>query len=738
MSLEPILQAIQSYHPTPDLELVKRAYLYAENAHAGQVRASGEPYMLHPSEVALLVCRLKLDLPSVAAALLHDTLEDTESEATEIEKLCGKEVAEIVEGVTKLTRIEFTSKEEEQAENFRKMLLAMAKDIRVILVKLCDRLHNMRTLQFLSEERRRRMARETQDIYAPLANRLGIHWVKSELEDLCLLHLRPEVYKLIDDNFRALGGEYDAYIAGTCEEIRKRLEEAGIAGTVQGRAKHYFSIWQKMERNNLSFEEIHDLLGFRVVVPTVRACYEALGVVHSCWKPVPGRFKDYIAMPKPNMYQSLHTTVIGSGGKRIEIQIRTPEMHRIAEEGIAAHWVYKEKRPENAVTFDLHWVRDLVDTQQYLKNPDEFIQSVKSELFPKEVFVFTPRGDLLRLPFNSTPVDFAYGVHTDVGHRTVGARVNGQQVGLDCRLRNGDTVEIVTSRTHVPSKDWLRFVQSSKARQRIRAFLKTEEHARSLALGVEMLSKDLRKVRQSLKRLEKEGRILEVAQQLGLKSEGELYAEVGYGKLSTTKVLAQVLPEESDIEEKLKTEASALDRIFKRAALVSRTKVGVRVGGFDDILVRFAKCCEPLPGDRVVGFISRGRGVTVHHADCNQALQCDPLRQVDVHWDTSVRAPRRVQLTVHSQDRKGLLMNLSQAITNHGANISTAQIKTTEQGKALNYFEIAVEDARQLQAIIRGLEMVPGVTKVERIRRPSTDFDGPDDDTPAVADDKKS
>jgi GTP diphosphokinase / guanosine-3',5'-bis(diphosphate) 3'-diphosphatase len=419
-------------------------------------------------------------------------------------------------------------------------------------------------------------------------------------------------------------------------------------------------------------------------------------------------------MPKPNMYQSLHTTVIGPNGQRIEIQIRTPEMNSIADEGIAAHWRYKEKG--SSTSFDLQWVKELVETQQYLKNPDEFIQSVKGELFPEEVFVFTPKGDLIRLPYGSCPIDFAYAVHTDVGHRTTGSRVNGQLVQLDHKLENGDTVEVITSKTHVPSKDWLKFLKSSKAKQRVRAFLKSEEHARSLAIGFDILTKDLRKVKQSLKKLEKSGKLLEIAQGFGLKTEGELYAEIGYGKISSSKVLAKVLPEGLDVEETLRKQTTPLERIFQRAAKASRQKVGVRVSGFDDILVRFAKCCEPLPGDRIVGFITRGRGVTVHYANCPQALQSDPLRRVDVSWDSAVSAERRVRMMVHSQDQIGLLANLSQAITSCGANINSAQIKTTTHGKAVNTFELSIQDARHLDRVKRSLEMVPGVTKVERVR----------------------
>ncbi|MCO6432141.1 MAG: bifunctional (p)ppGpp synthetase/guanosine-3',5'-bis(diphosphate) 3'-pyrophosphohydrolase [Deltaproteobacteria bacterium] len=720
MQFDTLAEAIQKYHPNPDIKLVKDAYDFAARIHRGQVRASGEPYLNHLIGTALLACELKLDIPSVVAALLHDSVEDCAVSREDLVQGFGSEVADIVEGVTKLTRIEFDSKEEKQAENFRKMLIAMAKDIRVVLVKLCDRLHNMRTLHYLSEEKQRRISEETLEIYAPLANRLGIHWLKSELEDYCLMYLRPEAYQLIKENLGKTASERENYINEVSRDIQKRLEESGVSASIKGRAKHFHSIWQKMEKSNLAFDEVHDILGFRIIVPTVRACYETLGIIHSVYKPVPNRFKDYIAMPKPNMYQSLHTTVIGPAGQRIEIQIRTPEMNSIAEEGIAAHWRYKEG--EGPAAFDLQWVKELVETQQYLKNPDEFIQSVKGELFPEEVFVFTPKGDLIRLSYGSTPVDFAYAVHTDIGHRTTGSRVNGQLVQLDHKLENGDTVEIITSKNHVPSKDWLRFLKSTKAKQRVRAFLKSEERARSLAIGFDILTKDLRKVKLGLKKLEKEGKLLDVAQSFGLKTEGDLYAEVGYGKISSSKVLAKLLPDSLNVEDTLRKETTPIERIFQQAAKASRNKVGVKVSGFDDILVRFAKCCEPLPGDRIVGFITRGRGVTVHYANCPQAMQMDPLRQVAVSWDTAVSTIRRVKLTVHSQDQIGLLANMSHAITSAGANIYSAQIKTTSQHKAINSFEIEVQDVKHFERVKRALEMVPGVTKVERVR--SSQYDG--------------
>ncbi len=715
-------EAVRKYHPNPDLAFLEKAYRYAENNHKAQVRASGEPYLNHLVETALLACKLKLDVPSICAALLHDTIEDCQVTPDDIASQFSKEISEIVEGVTKLTRIEFESREEKQAENFRKMLIAMSKDIRVVLVKLCDRLHNMRTLDFLSEEKRRAIAEETRDIYAPLANRLGIFWIKSDLQDLCLKHLRPEVYAQLTQKLKNFIGESERYVESTCLDIKRHLDESGVSATVLGRQKHLGSVWTKMERDNLAFEEIHDLIGFRVIVPSVRACYESLGVVHFAYKPIPGRFKDYIAMPKPNMYQSLHTTVIGPEGHRIEIQIRTPDMNKIADEGIAAHWRYKEGSANPA--FDLQWVRELVETQQYLKNPDEFIQSVKSELFPEEVFVFTPRGDLIRLPYNATPIDFAYAVHTDVGHHATGAKVNGQIVPLHHKLGNGDTVEVMTLRNHVPSKDWLKFVQSTKAKQRIRAFLKSEERSRSLAIGLEIISKEIKRAKLNLKTLEQEGKLEQVAGDFGLKSVGDLYAEIGYGKIGVNKVIAKIAPEVQKLDSLESDSSSPIRRIFKKAAQASKSSSGIKVGGFDDIVVRFARCCQPLPGDRIVGFITRGRGVAVHHADCPQVMEMDPLRKVDVEWDSAqVDSVRRVFLRVYSQDQPGLLANMTRAITDQKANIYSATVRTNEFTKAQNTFEVDVQDAKHFAKIIRSLELVPGVIKVERIRIEEAELD---------------
>lgn len=704
---EIISSAIKHYHPSPDIDLLKNCFEFAQLCHQGQVRASGEAYFIHPCEVALLTCRLKLDQPSIMAALLHDVVEDCDVTVETIKQKFGKETAEIVDGVTNLGKLEFDSKELHAAESFRKMFIAMARDIRVILVKLCDRLHNMRTLGFVSQEKQIRKALETKEIYAPLANRLGLFWMKSELEDISFKYLRPELYQEISDNFDLTAGLRGSYIKKTSLEIAAVLENAGISASVKGRHKHFYSIWQKMERLKLGFNEIHDLLGFRIIVASLRGCYESLGVIHSHWNPVPGSFKDYIAMPKPNMYQSLHTQVIGPEGKRIEVQIRSVEMDRIAEEGVAAHWRYKEAG--KSVEFDLQWVKDLVESQAYISNPDEFIQSVKSELFPKEVFVFTPQGRLIRLPIKSTPIDFAYYVHSDVGNRASGAKVNGSIVPLSHVLENGDTVEIITSKNHVPSKDWLDFIQSSKAKQKVRQFIKSKERETAIEIGTEVIFREFKKAKINLKEVEKDGKLLQVASEFGITTLDELYAELGYGKLSIQRLISKFQPDQ------IPEDKTNLEQIYRNAAITSREKRGVKVSGLDDIMVRFGKCCEPLWGDRIVGFITRGRGVTVHRADCPESLTADSLRLVPVSWDDGQQKERRVKINIISQDQRGLLATVSKAITDAGGDIKSANISINSVNKANIAFEIMITDAVQLQKIIRAIEMIPGIIKVTRI-----------------------
>lgn len=721
MKLQEIIAAVQEYHPDPDLDLIRRAFAFVRRHHEGQTRASGEPYITHVTEVAFLATKLKLDVSSIVAAFLHDTVEDTDVTIEEIGREFGSDVAELVDGVTKLSRVNFSSRVEAQAENFRKMLLAMAKDIRVLLVKLCDRIHNMRTLEFLSESRRVRIAQETIDIYAPLAHRLGIYWMKSELEDLSFRYLKPEIYNNVKQQVNKKKKERQRYIEDTTKLLQREFEQNGITANVLGRPKHFYSIYEKMERDGLSFDEIYDLIAFRITVPTQRDCYAALGVVHAAWKPIPGRFKDYIAMPKPNKYQSLHTTVIGPQGARIEIQIRTPDMHEVAERGIAAHWIYKEgglqakHLPQDGLQFA--WLRDLLESEKLLRDPLEFIALVKEDLFPKEVYVFSPKGDLIALGAGSTPIDFAYHIHSEIGDHCCAARVNGQQVPLSYRLKNGDTVEIVRSNSQSPSKDWLTIVATSKAKQRIRSWLRTEESSRSITVGKELLTKDLRKVKLNLNVITKDGSLMRISQEMGFRDLELLFAEIGYGKVSTTQIVRKLLPNEADIDRKLAEEESTLQKIFHKAAKAFGDRGGIKVNGIEDVVFRFANCCEPLPGDELVGYVTRGRGVAIHKQGCTQTHSFDPRRLLPVTWDDSIKTLRRVRLKVICTDRVGLLAAMSQSISGTGANILAAQLNATPGGKSVTSFDVHVESAVQLNLILRALQNVEGVLKIERDKK---------------------
>ncbi|MBE9582224.1 MAG: bifunctional (p)ppGpp synthetase/guanosine-3',5'-bis(diphosphate) 3'-pyrophosphohydrolase, partial [Proteobacteria bacterium] len=592
-----IMDRISAYHPEANLDLVERAYVYSARIHDGQVRLSGEPYLSHPLEVAGLLTQLKLDTISIAAGLLHDVLEDTGTTAEELTEMFGPQVTHIVVGVTKLSSLSFRSSEARQAESIRKMILAMADDIRVILIKLCDRVHNMRTLQFQKEHKQVRIAQETFDIYAPIANRLGIYWIKNELEDISFLYLFPHEYREIANLVDRKKEEQQKHIETMKEIIRNKMTEAHLDCGIQGRHKHFYGIHQKMMAQQVSFEDVYDILGFRIILDTVQQCYEALGVIHSIWKPIPKRFKDHIGIPKPNMYQSLHTTVIGPFGERVEIQIRTKEMDRVARDGIAAHWQYKEG---DAV--DEHdgrvfaWLRKLVEEQKYVKDPDEFMEAVRIELFPDEVYVFTPQGDVLNLPRGATPVDFAYAIHSEVGNQCMGAKVNGRIVPLKYELKTGERVEITTSTNHRPSKDWLGFIRTARARSRIRQHIKAEEQEQSLALGREMCEKAFRKYHLSLNRHIKSGDIEKAVQDLGYKTADDLIAGVGYGKVTALQVVRYFVPK-SELKE---PKESIVDKLKERIRR-PKPKSGILVKGVDNVLVRYGKCCSPLPGDPVVG-----------------------------------------------------------------------------------------------------------------------------------------
>lgn len=713
MTATALINKIRSYHPEAEVATIQKAYDFSARVHEGQQRLSGEPYLVHPVEVAKIIIDMKLDVPSVVTGLLHDTVEDTLTSLGEIEETFGPEIATLVDGVTKISQINITSHEERQAENFRKMILAMARDIRVVLVKLADRVHNMRTLSYLPEEKQREIAQETLDIYAPLAHRLGIYWLKSELEDNTLRYLHPEIYYQLKRNVAKKKAEREAYIAEVISIFKKRLEEAGIEVEVSGRPKHFYSIYQKMQSQNLLFDQIYDLVAFRIWVDSVRECYEALGVVHSHWKPVPGRFKDYIALPKANMYQSLHTTVIGPYGERVEVQIRTHEMHRIAEEGIAAHWKYKEGGGvalEEAQRFV--WLRQLLEWQQQLKDPREFLQSVKEDLFTKEVYVFTPKGDLLNFPQGATVIDFAYRIHSEVGNHCTGARVNGRLVPLRYQLQNGDTVEIVTTAHQTPSKDWLKIVKTSKAQARIRQWIKAQQRERSVALGRELLERDLARYRLDLAALRKQGKLEELIRTVSLKDEETLLASIGYGQITTGHLLSHLLPPQELSQGR--PEEEGIERTLHRVA--PEAKAGVRVGGVDDVLVHFARCCNPLPGEHILGVITRGRGVTVHSVECQRLLESDPQRHIAVEWDNGASHLRPVKVEVLCEDRPGLLAAMSKAISSAGINIANADVRTLLDKRALNVFEVMVGSAHDLNRVMRNLGRVRGVVRVARVR----------------------
>ncbi len=709
-----IIDKIIENNPDAELDLVDRAYIYSAQVHDGQVRLSGEPYLSHPLEVAGILADMKLDVVSVAAALLHDVIEDTHATKEEIESMFGKDVALIVDGVTKLSKMAFKSSQERQAENFRKMILAMANDIRVIFIKLADRLHNIRTLQFHKlEDRKRKIAQETVDIYAPLAARLGIYWIKKELEDTSFMYIMPDEYEKIKGMVNKDRIEREVYVENIKSKINEKMAQVGLTCEVQGRYKQYWSIYSKMKAQNLTFEDVHDLVAFRLILDTVPQCYEALGHIHSMWKPIAKKFKDYIGFPKPNMYQSLHTTVSDTNGDRIEIQIRTAEMDRVAESGIAAHWSYKEGRQtEENVGKTYSWLRNLVENQETIKDPDEFLESVRIDLFPDEVYVFTPTGEIHSLPRGATPIDFAYLIHTEVGNLCTGAKVNNRMVALSTELKTGDRVEIITTKNTTPSKDWLHFVKTVKARSRIRQWIKQQEKERSITLGREMLEKVFRKHRLNFNAISKTEDFQKVAEGFGFKTEDELIASIGYGKNTPLQVVKKFLPKD---EEERDTEAIIGKLVGKPPS--KKNKGGILVKGMDDILVRFGKCCQPVPGDAITGYITRGQGVTIHRKSCVNALKTSPERQIDVSWNEEVNNSYPVTIRVRSLDRVGLLADIAGSISKNKANIISVNTTFWTKEKVENIFELSVESTTHLETVLSSIKKVPTVHDVKRIDR---------------------
>ncbi len=712
--LDQLLDRIRSYHADADLGLVRKAYEFSAKAHEGQIRRSGEPYLQHPIAVAGVLTSLKTDVTAIVAALLHDTLEDTVATPDELEREFGKDVVHLVDGVTKIGKITFRSYEEKQAENFRKMVLSMADDIRVVLIKLADRLHNMRTLEHLSTAKRQEIAQETLEIYAPLANRLGIGWIKNELEDLCLKHLKPEVYETLRVRVAKRDEDRQQYIDEVRQLVQKAMLENGLVGQVYGRPKHLYGIYQKMNKQSITFEEVYDLTALRIVTDTKMNCYAMLGVIHSAWRPVPGRFRDYIAIPKSNLYQSLHTTVVGPKGEHVEFQIRTEDMHRIAEHGIAAHWKYKEQgQVADRDSKAFGWLHQFVEWHEDLTDNRQFMDSVKLDLFHDVVYVFTPKGIVKELPKGSTPVDFAFAIHTEVGDHCVGAKVDGKIVPLKHQLSSGDTVEILTSPTQSPHKDWLKFVRTSRAKTKIKHWIKLEEQKRSVEIGRRLLESEFRRQGMAPARMFKSTELLEAARQSGFDSTDELAAAVGFGRMATSQVIGKLTAPLSGAQ------APAPERPAARKAVGGKSdSTGVQVKGSRDLLMQLSRCCHPVPGDRILGYITRGRGLTIHAVDCPnlEALDYDKERLVEVEWDSATPSTHSVKMSIVAVDKTGVLANVSSAIAECQANISRAEIATREDQKAVLDFIVEVSDTRHLQQVLKAVERVDGVITARRLR----------------------
>jgi guanosine-3',5'-bis(diphosphate) 3'-pyrophosphohydrolase len=705
VTIDNLIEKILSYNPDADVGLLRGAYRFSSEAHSSQKRIEGSPYIEHPVAVASILADMKMDVATIAAGLLHDTIEDTNTTVKDIKDLFGDEIAFLVEALTKLSRIEFKTKEEAQAENFRKMLLAMSEDVRVILIKFADRLHNMRTLQHLPEDKRQRIATETIEIYAPIANRLGIGWLKTELEDLSFQILMPELYNELVRKVAKRREDQEGYLEEVTNVVNGKLKEEGIPGTVSGRIKHYYGIYQKMQNQKITFEQVHDVLGLRIITDTKANCYAILGLIHSLWTPIPGRFKDYIGVPKSNMYQSLHTTVIGPKGERVEFQIRTSEMHMIAEYGIASHWRYKEKgEVDDKSNRYISWLRELIQAQIELSDAKDFLEAVKGEVVPDVIYVFTPKGEIKEMPVGSTPVDFAYGIHTQVGHRCVGAKINDRIVPLRYTLRNGDTVEIITSPTHGPSRDWLKFVVTQRAKSRIKQWIKAEERKRSIELGLELLEGEMKRhdLNQSVLKSED---MQEVLKSFSIQSLEDLYAFIGYGKISAHQVVNRLVPEKP-------AEEVPVTRITKP----QKELKGITIKGLDNILYHTAKCCFPIPGDGLVGFITRGKGVTIHRKDCPNLdrIAVDAARLIDVDWKTGDDSTSPARLLIETVDRPGILANLSALISSVNVNISHLEASSTEDKKAHITFILDVKDKDQLSGLVQKIAQMEGVLKVSR------------------------
>jgi GTP diphosphokinase / guanosine-3',5'-bis(diphosphate) 3'-diphosphatase len=707
-----LLRKIKKNRPQEDLALLRKAYQFSARHHIRQVRMSGAPYLVHPLEVAHILADLKMDIPTVATALLHDVVEDTSVTLDQIHDEFGEEVAHLVEGVTKISKLDLVSREQRQANNVRKMLLAMVSDVRVIFLKLADRLHNMRTLQYLPPEKQKRIAQETLDIYATLAHRMGMGKIRGELEDLAFAYLDPIAYRDIQEELEGKRRAGEEFLKEVSAEVEQRIKEHEISAQVEWRIKRPYSIYLKMKRNHGTLDQVYDLLAIRIITENVQDCYAALGVIHSLWSPIPGRIKDYIAMPRPNLYQSLHTTVIGSNGQPFEVQIRTREMHRIAEEGFAAHWKYKEGGPVTAADEQsMAWLRQLVEWQQELSDPTEFLSSVKMDLYPEEVYSFTPKGKVVVLPRAATPVDFAYAIHTEVGNACVGAKVNGKMVALRYQIRNGDVVEILTQKGGHPSRDWLGFAQSSRARNKIRHWLNVTERADAIELGRKLLEKESRRVNVSWKSVGEEA-LLKASSAAGYPKTEDLLSAVGFGTLPPRQVLARLFPGKV-LEET--AERKSIAKTVQKALGFSKD-AAIQVKGYGDLLVYRAKCCNPIRGEEIVGYITRGKGVAVHSKNCPNVenLLYEAERRIDVEWAPSTEDAYPVKLTIRTGDRPGLLKELTAAITEK-TNIRNMETKIGDDGNAVIDLTLDISDKKHLERLLMAMRKVNGVRHVERI-----------------------
>ena len=719
LTIDELVKRAEVLLPETDLTILRKCYEFAEKMHAGVKRSSGEPYIIHPLNVAGTLIKLKMDLDSIMAGLLHDTVEDCDVSPEDIAKMFGQSVAQIVVGCTKISKIKFKTKEESQAENFRKMVVAMAQDLRVIIVKLSDRMHNMRTLQYMTKEKQQAKAQETLDIYVPLASRLGINSVKADLEDLCLRYIHPDIYYRLAEKIAMKKREREGYIEETLNLIEEKMLEYSVTGEVTGRPKHFFSIYKKMQQRGVDFEQIQDLLAFRILVNNITECYKCLGIIHSAFTPVPGRFKDYIAIPKVNNYQSLHTTVIGPKAERIEIQIRTFEMHEVAERGVAAHWKYKE-RNKTEPGGKLKWVEELMEFNQNVQNSSEFMDVVKNDLDVGGVFIFTPTGDVKELRYGATPLDFAYAVHTEVGNKTVGAKVNGKMVPLKYRLKSGDTVEILTSKTQTPSKDWLKICKTSRAITKIRQYLMKVERDEHRRIGEDLLEKALKKFETSIKSLEKKNEFKNILEKHHFKTLEELFVNIGSNHLPIKDVLV-ALPSvaftETD-ELVFKEDDKELESFYKKTQKTARKSTNndnaVIVDGLDDIMVKMGRCCNPIPGDPITGIITRGRGITVHTIGCNRIMELEKSRHVYVEWNKHYTFSHPVNIKVTTHDKPGILSKISKSINNAGINIRSAIARSMPDQKGNFIFEIEVKDYSELLKTISSIEQMEEVISVNR------------------------